>query len=117
MAFQQTRYTDARRHQTTGAFVEHQRDRRIDELHRARRSGGEVGGAMRVLLPCGPLVPIRIENPAKVFSRERSAVRDERSPIPRPAEIAHELARQAEREVEAADPGTGPGEEIGRADV
>lgn len=31
---------------------------------------------------------------------------DERLPLYGPPEVAHELARQAEREIEAADPGT-----------
>src|SRR5688500_14713546 len=38
-------------------------------------------------------------------------MRDQPRPLPRPAEVAHQLARQAERKVEAADPRARPGEE------
>ena len=38
-------------------------------------------------------------------------MRNHRLPGARPAEIGHQLARQAEREVEAADPGPRPREQ------
>ena len=39
-------------------------------------------------------------------------MRNQPRPFRRPAEVAHQLARQAERKVEAADPGPGSREEI-----
>ena len=100
------RFQDASR-----AFMEHERHRRIDELHRARRSRGQVGRAVRVLFADRARRAVVIECLAQLRARQRSAMGHERRPLRRPAEIAHQLARQAEREVEAAHPRAGAREQ------
>ena len=59
---------------------------------------------MNVLFSRFPGVAIRIQDRTQFLPRERSAMRDQYRPLRRPAEVAHQLARQAERKVEAADP-------------
>ena len=46
---QQRGDVDPRGKQPRRAFMEHERDRRVDELHRARRARGQVGRPVRVL--------------------------------------------------------------------
>ena len=86
------------------AFMKHQRDWRIDELHRARRARGIVGGAMRVAAAGLARVAISVERGAELPAIEAAAMRDQRRPVRRPRQIAQQLARQAERKIETADP-------------
>src|SRR3954467_12746466 len=93
--------------QARRAFVEHQRDRRIDELHRARRAGGIVRGAVRVFAADGSRCSIAVQRFSQLSAGHLCAMRHEPRPLGRPAQIAHQLDRQAERKVETADPGAG----------
>jgi hypothetical protein len=81
------------------------RHRRIDQLHRARRARRAVGRAMRVAAARRASLAIGVQPLPEFQARHRRAMAHERRPRARPAEVAHQLARQAEREVEAAHPG------------
>lgn len=94
--------------QAPRALVEHEGDRRIDELHGARRAGRIVGGAVRVLAAGGPRRAIRVQHAAQFQAVHLCAMPHQGLPARRPAQLAHQLARQAERKIEAADPRPGP---------
>ena len=89
------------------AFVEHERHRRIDELHRAGRAGRKIGRAVRVAAAGCARIAVGVERSAQLDARQRRAVCDEIRPLARPAEVVDQLARQAEGEIEAADPRAG----------
>src|SRR5690349_16819754 len=62
---------------------------------------------MRVLAARGTRGAIAVQHLSQLQPVEARAVRDQRFPARRPAEVAHQLARQAEGKVEAADPRPG----------
>src|SRR5919204_771265 len=66
---------------------------------------------MRVLATDWARVPIGIKRGAEFEPAYAGAICDEVFPFLRPAEIAHQLARQAERKIEAADPRPRPRKE------
>src|SRR3954467_9438250 len=98
---------DAGSSNSPGAFMEHQRDRRIDELHGAGGAGWLVGGAVRVLRPDRTPGAIAVQGFSKLLPAEGNAMGDELMPGGRPSEIAHQLARHREGKIEAADPRAG----------
>src|SRR5687767_15358578 len=91
--------------------MEHERHWRVDQLHGARRAGGQVGGAVRVLAADRPRGAVGVQHGSQFNSGERGAMRDQLFPGRRPAEVAHQLARQAEGKIEAAEPRPRPSEE------
>src|SRR5690242_8624835 len=52
-------------------------------------------------------VAVGVEHLAESRAVKARAMGDERRPGSGPAKVAHQLARQAEREIESANPGTG----------
>src|SRR5215470_3509838 len=59
---------------------------------------------MRILVSPRPRRAIRVERLPERRAAHPRAVGDEPVPVERPTEVAYRLARQPEREVEAADP-------------
>src|SRR5207237_10761864 len=60
-----------------------------------------------VLSPHVPGIAIGVEPVPEFLPSHACAMRDQLLPTLRPGEIAHQLARQAERKIEAADPRAG----------
>ena len=62
---------------------------------------------MRKFASYGPRVAKRRKRVADLGTREGGVVVHAREPVGRPAEVFNQLARQAKRQVEAADPWPG----------
>ncbi len=103
------------REQQRHARMQHVRDRRVDPLHRRRRPGRPVAGAVRELAADGTRVTERGEGAADLFARQRRIVMDQRQPFGGPTQRFDEFSRQAERKIEGTDPvarSAQPGAEI-----
>ena len=94
---------DQRRH----AGMQHVGHRRVDPLHRRARPRRRVAGPVRELAAHRPRRAEGGEGVADLRAAERGVVPHQRQPVGGPVQGPDQLARQAEREVEAADPGPG----------
>ena len=111
----QARQVNARVDQQGHAGMQHVGHRRIHPLHRRRRARRPIGGAVRELGTHGACVAKGCEGSANFRARERRVVAHQRAPVEGPAERQHQLARQAERQVEHAEPGAGRAQPLGEA--
>src|SRR6185503_10353782 len=75
------------------------------------RARGAVAAALRVAIAGGARLAVGVEQALELAAAEARAVHEQLAPRGRPGEVGHRLARQAEREVEAADPRPGTAQE------
>ena len=97
--------------QPARAFEKHPADRRIDAFHRAVRTGWPVGRAVGVFVAHRPLRTFGIAQRLEFGARQRGNGTHETGPFGGPAVLQHRFARQAEGEVERAQPRAGPAQE------
>src|SRR2546427_9050616 len=74
VAVAKRRHMHARLGNAPRTLVEHQRDRRVDQLHRAGRAGGKVGRAMRIFAPVRPGISIGVQRAAQLLAGKAGAM-------------------------------------------
>ena len=104
IAHAQPRQRHASLEQQRNAGVQHIGHRRIDPFHARARTGRSVGGAVGKLAPDGTGGTEGREALADLGPAQGSIVAHASQPVGRPAQCLDQLARQAERQVEATDP-------------